>query len=228
VKQGNVLKKMPRLRKVLRRVKHAVNGGPTFSTSANYWEDRYRHGGNSGAGSYNRLALFKAAVLNDFVAANEIHSVIEFGSGDGAQLELAKYPDYVGIDVAQSAIELSRRKFADNPSIRFLHTSDLTDCHRAELALSLDVIYHIVEDVAYDAYMKQLFDAATKFVIIYSSNEDKPGPTPHIRHRQFTRWVEANRADFKLIVKIPNAYPHSEKDPDNTSFADFYIFECAG
>lgn len=31
-----------------------------FSGSASYWENRYVRGGNSGAGSYNRLSEFKA------------------------------------------------------------------------------------------------------------------------------------------------------------------------
>jgi hypothetical protein len=163
-------------------------------------------------------------VLNEFVAANDIQSVIEFGSGDGAQLDLAKYPDYTGVDVSKTVVDATRPRFAGNPSIRFLHTSEVTDDDRAELALSLDVVYHLVEDEVFDKYMHRLFDAATKFVIIYASNEEKSWPSPHVSHRQFTRWVEANQVNFKLVQKIPNAYPYSEKDPDNTSFADFYIF----
>ena len=48
-----------------------------FTTSADYWESRYRTGGTSGAGSYNRLAEFKARVLNEFVERNDIRSVVE-------------------------------------------------------------------------------------------------------------------------------------------------------
>lgn len=62
-----------------------------FRTSGDYWEQRYRQAGNSGAGSYGRLAEFKAEVLNEFVARHSIGSVVEFGSGDGNQLTLAKY-----------------------------------------------------------------------------------------------------------------------------------------
>ena len=49
-------------------------------------------GGNSGAGSYNKIAIFKAKIMNQFVLENNIQHVIEFGFGDGAQLERAKYP----------------------------------------------------------------------------------------------------------------------------------------
>jgi hypothetical protein len=196
-----------------------------FDGSADYWERRYIDGGNSGAGSYNRLAEFKAAFLNDFVARNEIRSVIEFGSGDGAQLELARYPEYIGVDVSRAAVEATRSRFASDPSKRFYESAGLPPASRAELSLSLDVIYHLVEDNAFDGYMHALFDASTRFVIIYSSNDERRSPAPHVRHRRFTDWVEQHRPEFALRERAPNAYPFDESDPDNTSFADFHVFE---
>ena len=38
-----------------------------FRDSKHYWEDRYASGGNSGSGSYNKLAEFKSEVINAFV-----------------------------------------------------------------------------------------------------------------------------------------------------------------
>lgn len=76
-----------------------------FTNSKSYWESRYQKGGNSGFGSYGRLAKFKAEVLNDFVAKNSIQSVMEFGCGDGNQLKLAVYPKYIGLDVSPKAIK---------------------------------------------------------------------------------------------------------------------------
>ena len=35
---------------------------PRFAGSVEYWEDRYRRGKTSGAGSYNRLAEHKAEI----------------------------------------------------------------------------------------------------------------------------------------------------------------------
>ena len=216
------------LRQLIRRAGYAIRGNKTFRTSGEYWEQRYRNGGTSGAGSYSRLAGFKAAVLNDFVATHRVTTVIEIGSGDGAQLTLAEYPDYTGVDVSQVALESTRRLFAGDSSKRFLHTSEMTTTDRAELALSLDVIYHLVEDAVYDGYMGQLFDSATKYVIVYSSNSAKSWSSPHVRHREFTRWVQDHRPDFELVEIIPNRYPYDKGDPDNTSFADFFIFERVG
>jgi hypothetical protein len=38
-----------------------------FKNSSYYWDQRYRTGGNSGAGSYGRLAEFKACFMNAFL-----------------------------------------------------------------------------------------------------------------------------------------------------------------
>lgn len=222
---GTVSPRTEWMTNVLRRIKRAAVGQRNFRTSGDYWEERYRFGGNSGAGSYNRLAAFKAEILNDFVATHHLGTVIEFGSGDGAQLQLAEYPDYIGVDVSRTVLASARERFAGRPSIRFAHTSEVTDSCGADLALSLDVIYHLVEDDIFHQYMHRMFDAATKYVIVYSSNTDRSTPDPHVRHRHFSRWVEDNRNDFHLVRTIPNRYPYSRKDPENTSFADFYIFE---
>jgi hypothetical protein len=195
-----------------------------FTTSEEYWENRYRLGGNSGPGSYNRLAQFKADFLNRFVQDNRVDSVIEFGSGDGAQLELTSYPHYIGVDVSQTAIDVCRERYGDNPQVTFYHTSELPPTSVADLALSLDVVYHLIEDTTFNKYMHQIFDAGRRFAIIYSSNKDEPGGAKHVRHRKFTDWVGTQRSDFSLIERVPNAYPFDPSDPENTSFADFYVF----
>lgn len=35
--------------------------------SRNYWNDRYKNRGNSGSGSYNKLAEFKTEIINNFI-----------------------------------------------------------------------------------------------------------------------------------------------------------------
>ncbi|MEY8096106.1 hypothetical protein AB9F29_01640 [Falsihalocynthiibacter sp. S25ZX9] len=195
-----------------------------FKTSGSYWEERYLKGGTSGAGSYGRLAKFKANVLNEFVATNSVINVIEFGPGDGSQLSLASYPTYTGVDVSETAVVACREQFSQDQSKTFL-TLQNYEGRRAELSLSLDVIYHLVEDEAFDTYMENLFDAAERFVIIYSSNKDEQAVAQHVRHRKFTDWVSTNAPTFSLAAQIPNQYPFNPDDQENTSFADFYVFQ---
>jgi SAM-dependent methyltransferase len=198
---------------------------PGFEHSAQYWDERYRRRGTSGAGSYGRLAEFKAEVLNRFVRERGVETVIEFGCGDGNQLALAEYPSYVGVDVSPEAVARCRARFAGDATKSFYVTTEQPDLPRRDLALSLDVIYHLVEDDTYEAYMRRLFDAASRYVIVYASNVDAPGPAPHVRHRAFGAWVAGHRPGWRLVGTIPNRYPFDERDPDETSFADFYVYE---
>jgi len=210
-----------------KRLARSVSPGQAlpFEKSSSYWDARYKAGGNSGAGSYSNLARFKADILNAFVSEHAIASVIEFGSGDGAQLGLAAYPRYIGVDVSPTAIADCRKLFRHDPSKTFHVAGELPPGSTAELSLSLDVIYHLVEDDVFSKYMHDLFAASGKYVIIYSSNEDKAWTSQHVRHRNFTRWIKANLPGWTQVSHIPNIYPYNENDPDHTSFADFYVYE---
>jgi SAM-dependent methyltransferase len=197
-----------------------------FKNSSDYWEKRYQKGRTSGVGSYGRLAKFKAEILNEFVERNCIKSVIEFGCGDGTQLSLARYPRYVGVDVARGSIDICRKRFAGDTTKSFNLVNQLPAKEvQFDLALSLDVVYHLVEDEVFESYMRSLFERSQRFVAIYSSNKEEPSGVPHVRHRVFTNWIKANASQWSQCGFIPNRYPEDPKSPDDTSFADFYFFE---
>ncbi len=163
-------------------------------------------------------------MLNKFVKEHAIRSVVELGCGDGAQLALAEYPSYVGYDISQEAVARCKKRFAQDPSKRFEHIGPDSGILTAQLALSLDVIYHLVEDPVFDEYMHLLFRAAERYVIIYSSNHHDSGcGPPWIRHRRFTDWVESHRPDFQLQTRIDNPFPYERLGPRG-SFSDFFIF----
>ena len=197
--------------------------------SAEYWERRYRERENSGSGSvsYGRLAEFKAEVINSFISENGIRSVLEFGSGDGNQLSLFKIEDYTGFDVSETVVARLRDIFKNDAGKRFYHLSQFSD-QKAELVLSLDVIYHLIEKDVYHEHMSNLFNASSRYMIIYSSNHEKPSPAPHVRHWNFSRWVRQHRPDWRLVRKIANRYKFDARDSENTSGADFYIYEITG
>lgn len=222
----HLLKRIPLLGPLTARALRLWRKGDYFTHSADYWKSRYRHGGTSGSGSYGRLATFKAEILNAIVALNGVKSVIEFGCGDGNQLQLARYPSYIGFDVSEVAVDHCRRLFEGDQTKRFALVEDYTD-EVADLTLSLDVIYHLVEDDVFDAYMKRLFDSSLRYVVIYSSNrEDAMAVKSHVRHRRFTAWVERHRQGWVLSSHIPNRFPNtaSAENAEHESFADFYVF----
>jgi len=223
---------MPAKKGVVKRLISKLSGrrakSRAFPGSAAYWEERYATGGDSGAGSYSHFAQFKAEVLNEFVASRGVKSVIEFGCGDGNQLALATYPRYLGIDVSPAAVARCRDRFAGDATKSFA-TSDAYRGERADLSLSLDVVYHLVEDDVFDRYMRALFAAAERFVIVYASDfDDEPGKTAaHVRHRKFTRWIDANAPGWRLARRVPNRYPREPGAKDGTP-AEFFVYEKAG
>ncbi len=196
-----------------------------FSNSHSYWENRYRSGGNSGDGSYGELAEFKARVLNGLVSDRCMRDVIELGCGDGNQLLKAEYPKYHGFDISQDAVDQCIAMFGKDATKTFGLMSSLND-HTADLVLSLDVIYHLVEDSVFETYVQALFTAANKLVVIYASNTDTQDvpQLPHVRHRKFTDWIDRNIDGWSLTEVIENELPYDEKT-DKGSAASFYLFE---
>ena len=198
--------------------------GP-FPGSQDYWVKRYAAGGNSGPGSYNELAKFKAGLLNSFVREHGVASVIEFGCGDGNQLELAEYPTYRGFDISPVAVERCRARFAADTTKSFALVGEYAG-ESAELVLSLDVIYHLVEDHVFEAHLRAVFGSATRFVAVYSTNRDAPDDAgmPHVRHRRFTDFVQRELPGWSLLrnAQQPQAY---SGDIVSSSLAEFFLFQ---
>lgn len=190
--------------------------------SKEYWQDRYKSGGNSGAGSFARLAYFKANVLNKFVRNNNIRNVVDFGCGDGNQLVMYDFPMYVGLDVSLNVIQRLTTKF--NP-LKYVFLHYPSNIGGMDLSLSIDVIYHLLEDDVYQEYMERLFDASEMWVIIYSTNDpDIKNTAKHIKHRRFTDWVEKYKPSWKLTRHKKNDYPY-KGDTLIGSHCDFYFYQ---
>jgi len=117
-----------------------------------------------------------------------------------------------------------RTRFSSDPQKSFYRTGEAPNDLSAEFALSMGVVYHLVEDDIFDAYMRVLFAAATRYVVICTSSEDEPWHSPHVRHRKFTDWIEHNEPAWRVAQHIPNEYPYDPADQEHTSFADFYMF----
>ncbi|MDR0206451.1 MAG: class I SAM-dependent methyltransferase [Bacteroidales bacterium] len=218
----NIIKNVEKMRRIISKLL-AIIKKRKFTTSGDYWENRYKKGGNSGAGSYNRLAEFKAEIINNFALEHNISSVIEFGCGDGNNLKLFTFASYIGYDVSNTVLDICKNIYEGDKTKKFIHASNYQG-ETAEISLSLDVIYHLIEDDVFEQYMNLLFSSSHKFVIIYSSNTESLSPASHIRHRKFSDWIEKERSDFFLLEFVPNKYPFVEGD-SNTSFAEFYIYE---
>jgi len=193
--------------------------------SGNYWSERYVEGGSSGCGSYGRLSVFKADVINGFLKEKGVVSVLDVGCGDAHQTSLFKIPKYTGLDISDECVRLNKKFFAGDDTKRFLKYEPSMPVIHADLVLSLDVIYHLVEDDVFNDYMTYLFGCAERFVMIYSSNKDEQSfcQAQHVRHRRFSDWIRENVPDWELLGFVQNKYPLNGRS-DMESFANFYVY----
>lgn len=196
--------------------------------SASYWQSRYRAGGTSGAGSAGRLLVWKAAFINGFIAANGIGDVLDLGCGDGALAARIKVACYRGTDVAADALARTAAARDGTGAVRLVPWYAMGREKPADLALSFDVIFHLVEDRTYGLYMRRLFAAARRFILVYSSNLDRAWPAPHVRHRRFTDAIPAIDPTWRVAAHVPNPYPYDHNRPDTTSFSDLYLLARPG
>ena len=196
--------------------------------SKKYWNDRYLTGGNSGSGSYNHLAQFKADVINNFIEKNEIKSIVDYGVGDGNQLKLLNTENliYTGIDVSKFIISKCKEEFKDDKTKTFIHVDNIDNELKGELVLSCDVIYHLIEEDVYKEYMENLFSMSQEYVIIYAKNQDV-NFVQHVKFRKFSNYIDSNLPEWQLIKHIPNKFPQLKlgQNNNNTSSSDFYIYK---
>jgi len=190
----------------------------SFESSSSYWENRYQKNGNSGSGSYNESANFKAKVINNFIKNYDIEYVEEFGCGDGNQLTHAMYPNYIGYDVSDNILIKIKSKFKHDTTKQFFNLKEYSNLNsHFEVALSLDVIYHLVEDNIFESHMELLF-SGYEYVVIFSTNyDDKFYSGGHIKNRKFTNWIENNVKNYQLIKEV--------KNNDNLSKVHFFIYK---
>lgn len=203
----------------------AAGAALTFDSNA-YWETRYRNGGNSGAGSYDHLAVYKAKVLNLFARQKKLTSFAELGSGDGNQLRYFEFPTYTGFDVSQTAIARTKQLYADKQNYRFIWSGEPGldwEQHEQEYecALSLDVLYHLIDDRIFVEYMDRLFSLSSNYVVIYASNFDAPDKrgAAHVRHRKFVDFVAQRYPQWTLLKYLENPYKFN-----SATEADFAIY----
>lgn len=190
--------------------------------SKQYWQERYQNGGNSGNGSYGYLAEYKAQFITYFIKKHKVKTLIEYGCGDGNNLKLIsdQNPELIitGVDISKAALVLCEAKMPQHSFYEPFHA--FGDFYPDDLALSMDVIYHLIEDEVYEKYMKELIALKTKHLIVYSSDHDQQY-APHMRSRKFTNHPLLNEV-YKLSEMIPNKYPFDGK---KGSVSDWYMYE---
>lgn len=167
---------------------------------AKYWEDRYKKGGNSGLGSYDPIAIkFKADYINNLIKDNNVKTLVEFGCGDGNQLKLFKgYTHYYGTDISKTVVEKCKKLFSTDDNKTFEFELSKINSMKYDLSISLDVIYHLVEDSILSSYLHDLFNSSD-LVSIYTTNHNAKYNGGHVRHREIKTIISELYPNFMMI-----------------------------
>jgi hypothetical protein len=202
-------------------VKEEIKDSVVNFDSAKYWEERYVNGGNSGNGSYGFLAEYKRDFINQFIVDNNIKSLLEYGCGDCNQLSMIDCETIVGVDVSKTAVDICQNLL---PNSRFIDlSSQKFPKIKTDLLLSLDVIYHLIEDDVYEKYIENIINHGSEYLIIYSANFENEGNfSIHVKPRKFTEHKMLNET-YKLELIVENKY--KSIDHNLGSFSDWYIFK---
>jgi hypothetical protein len=223
--QHRPLARVPLIDTCIRAMHRAFAHAPRFESSAAYWKDHYRQHATPAESAFGRVADFKARVLRDFINRRDTESVIDWGCGDASPMILLECPHYTGVDICLDVITRCKREFKTDARKHFMLA---TEAKRAgviaELALSLDVIYHLVEDDVFEAHMRALTESSTHFIGICSSDKDAPGRASHVRHRSFSAWIARHTPQWKRVEFVRNPYPYDKANADQTSWSDFHFF----
>lgn len=175
---------------------------PVLLDPQSYWEHRYSIGRSSGPGSRGDQAHDKAQAINRLIHDHDITSIVDWGCGDGYLTELLalRGVDYCGIDISRTAVGIGLLRFGIHQFVKWNPESRVDITVTGELALSVDVLFHLVDDDNYRRYLGKLFGSASRFVVVYAPSQLVDESAPHVRHREWLAdvpagWVELGRPD---------------------------------
>lgn len=130
-----------------------------------YWEERYKNGGNSGEGSRGQHREWKWQILESTIV--DIDNVIDVGCGDLAFMEGKNIKNYTGIDISKTIIKDNELKY---PYWKFICSS--ADNYINELngyvVFCHDILFHIIDDDVYYSILDNLTRYSNKYISIYT------------------------------------------------------------
>ncbi|MDR1051690.1 MAG: tetratricopeptide repeat protein [Deltaproteobacteria bacterium] len=177
----------------------------------------------------DRLAVFKAEIINDFAEKHNVPSAVELGCGTGDLAARLNFNPYFGFDVVPANLEACRKRFEGQPGKQFLPYApagwkqDIPPL--AHAALSVGVVGHLAGDAVFNTYMDHLFKLAVRYVVVYASNSDLPlGADKKAPAHKFTNWADKYRPDWSLAGFVHNKYPLDETAGHEAAASHFYFY----
>lgn len=180
-----------------------------------YWNRRYQRGSGSSFEPHEGVINFETGLINEFIKKHEIKSVLDMGCGDGSVFQrLRNLPIYHGMDISSIIIARMQQKYEKDDSRMFFEPHTMPDYYY-DLVISIDTIYHLVNDHEYIDYLEKLEKKCKNYLIISSTNYNAYYGGGYIRHRAFLKDIKD--LGFKLLKKVDS--------PFDTDQCGYFVFE---
>lgn len=169
---------------------------------SDYWDQRYRSGGSSGRGSIGEEREWKWSVIDSYV--RDLDDVVDIGCGDLSFWEIRKerLPEgfrYFGLDVSAAVVDRNRTQY---PGWRF-HVGNAKDpipgLH-GRVVLCLDVLFHVLDDVAYTRILENLARYSSEWIIVSSWWKNPFEFRWRLRHLANTKRVAWSEATHRGLL----------------------------
>jgi len=197
------------------------------TSSHQYWADRYLHTNfqnSSGNGRLKFRLSYKAKMLNKIFKTYEITKVADFGCGDGLLASKLKITKYYGIEINSEIVDNLKNKFLGKNEFEFSTKFESQWRNKIDASISVDVIFHLIEEDVYQKYMNELFFADAKYVVIraYNHKSQGTGRNSHILHREFLNTIKKYFPNYNLVnVSSPRRRHIYLSDSDKNQFFVF-------
>jgi len=190
-----------------------------------YWRNRFeeefslRTVGNLSLGFWYNRWLYKARIraLKNLLKEEKLDvkgkSVLEIGVGSGYYIDFWKsegISSLAGLDITEKSVSTLKTKY---PEYHFQQTDiagNIDLDRKMDLITCMDVLYHLVDDNAFDRAISNIKDLSDKNAYIIISDFFLTNPTKpafHEYHRTLGRYEETlSRNDFRLIRLEPIFY----------------------
>lgn len=174
----------------------------TGDTMADYWENGYQEGGNSGSGSIGWSRRIKWRTINKHVDIKK-SSVVDVGCGDLSFWKGKACRDYTGIEMSPTRYE---KNIMLRQDFNFINANAAVyqDIPKADVVFCFDMLFHIMDDLDYLKILENLVKYSNKYIFVYTWHKNPLEPRTddgeYQKYRNFDNYINAFQENgFKLL-----------------------------
>jgi len=136
----------------------------------------------------------------------DLKSISDVGCGECTLLPyLQGIRKYYGYDISPAVLSKVSKNAQDGFSKEFILLTNNTKIVSSDLVLSLEVIFHQVNDDEYLDYMRKLVNSNGEYLLILTMNEGilktNHIKNRHIKYRDISKFMDST--NYSLVEKFP-------------------------